>query len=343
MNREIKELIVQRLRELPVCNVNDDKTEYTVRCPYCGDSTKDPTHAHLGLHIDLNQDDLMIYNCFRCGESGVITDSTLEDLGIYLSEQDIREFRSYTKKIAKITNRAIIRTERFQVPLCTPTQLTEAKRNYLCRRLHLDFSYEDMAKCKIIPSILQFMQANELKFIPNVPDKVLWALENFYIGFLSSNNNLLTFRNIGQKGKRYYKAILNPNNADNNTFYSIPSQLDLMYTGDLHIHIAEGTFDILSIKYNVNPQYERQAFYASCGYSYMAILKNLARNGIVSNLIVHIYADRDKTDRDHWKLLHSSPVYAFIEHAYLHRNGVQDEKDYGVPLSQIQDTARKLW
>ena len=343
MNREIKELIVQRLRELPVCNVNDDKTEYTVRCPYCGDSTKDPTHAHLGLHIDLNQDDLMIYNCFRCGESGVITDSTLEDLGIYLTEQDVREFRSYNKKIAKLTNRAIIRTERFKVPICTPTQTTEPKRLYLNRRLGLDFSYEDMGKCKIFPSILQFMQANELVMLPGVTDRGIWMLENFYIGFLSSNNNLLTFRNIGTKGKRYYKVILNPYNADNNTFYSIPSQLDLLYTGDLHVHIAEGTFDILSIKYNLRPQYEHQAFYASCGYSYMAILKNLARNGIVTNLIPHIYADRDKTDRDHWKLLKSSPVYAFTEHVYLHRNGVETEKDYGVPIGQIRDTSRKLW
>lgn len=343
MDRMIKEIIASKLEELPVCAVSDDKTEYTVRCPYCGDSQRRLDHGHMGIHIDLNQDDAMVYNCFRCGASGVLTDDVLDDLDVHLSEDDVQQFRRYAKKIAKITNRTIVKTERFRVPICTQTRDTEIKRAYLCNRLERDFNYEDMAKAKIIPSLAQFMIANEIVSIPNIQDWQLGILDKYYLGFLSSNNNQITLRNLGDKGPRYFKVILNPLNTDNNSFYSIPSQLDLMYLNELHVHIAEGTFDILSIKYNLNPQYEHQAFYASCGYSYMAILRNLIRHGIVTHLNVHIYADRDKSDQDHWKLLHSNPLHSFIEHAYLHRNAVPGEKDYGVPMKQIKDTARKLW
>lgn len=343
MNRMIKEIIAAKLQELPVCAVSDDRTEYTVRCPYCGDSQRRLDHGHLGIHIDLNQDDMMVYNCFRCGASGVLIDDVLDDLDVHLTEDDVQQFRRYAKKVARITNRAIVKTEPFRVPISAPSSANEAKRSYLCYRLERNFSYEDMAKAKIIPSLAEFMIANEIHHIPNVPDWRVAQLDRYFIGFLSSNNNQITFRNLGEKGPRYFKIILNPLNTDNNSFYSIPSQLDLMYLNDLHIHIAEGTFDILSVKYNLNPQYEQQAFYASCGYSYMAILRNLVRHGIVTHLNVHIYADRDKSDHDHWSLLHSTPIYGFIEHAYLHRNAMQTEKDYGVPMRLIHDTARKLW
>lgn len=344
MDRQIKELIVHKLQEtLPVCHINDDRTEYTVRCPYCGDSKKDLTHAHMGIHIDLNQDDAMIYNCFKCGASGILTDDTLSDLGIYLAESEVQEFKRYAKKVAKISNRTIIKTENYRVPVCTPDRDTERKRMYLCNRVELNFDYETMAKCKIIPSLQQFLIANELKGIPGVDQKLLYQLDRYYIGFLSSNNNLLTLRNLGDKGRRYWKVFINPLNADANTFYSIPAQLDLMYEGDLHVHIAEGTFDIVSIKFNVQPNYPNQIFYASCGYSYLSILKSLVRSGINTHLNLHIYADADKSDETHWETLHQNQIYAFAEHVYLHRNATPGEKDYGVPARLIHDTARKLW
>jgi hypothetical protein len=207
-------------------------------------------------------------------------------------------------------------------------------------------SFSDAQANKIIPSAMAFLAANELKHFEGVQAWLIKILERDYVGFLSSNNNLLTFRNIRQNSKswRYYKVLVNPLNQDNATFYSIPSKLDLLYTGPLNVYVAEGTFDILSIKYNVRPSgSENQIFYAACGYSYMGILKHLARNGILTDINLHVFADADKSDEDHIEMVENSPISEFIEHFYIHRNAFPHEKDYGVPESNIIDKCRQVW
>lgn len=344
MNREIKEFIIDRLKELNVYRVDDNGTEHTIRCPYCGDS-KDPTHSHLGIYIDPNEDTPMPWHCFRCGEGGRVTDDFLDDIGIRLDENAMSQLRNYNKKLAKINKKGIIRTERFIVPQCDPGYLNDEKLAYVNRRLGTQFDYQMAKDHKIIPSIMAFMMANEIHKFENLPGWVPKVIERDYVGFLSTNNNLLTFRNIREdgKGRRYYKIIINPLNPDNATFYSIPTRLDLLYTGQLDVHIAEGTFDIVSIRHNIDPPGENRIFYASCGYSYMGILKHLARNGINTHINAHIYADADKSDYDHINMIKKNPVSAFIEHAYLHRNGMKGEKDYGVPADRIIDQRRQLW
>lgn len=348
MNREIKEIILAKLQELPVCHANSDETEHTVRCPYCGDS-KTPSHAHLGIFIDLNDDSGMVWHCFRCGVGGILTDEVLEDLGIFMNETETRNLRVYNKKIQKLSNkRTILKTERFIVPLSNATPTTNAKLQYVNNRLGTNFDYHDAQRNKIILSLLEFMTVNEIPSIPNMKDWIYQVIEQEYVGFLSSNNNCITFRNINpnSRNKRYIKVILNPLNPDDATFYSIPSQLDLLYDGPLHVHIAEGTFDILSIKYNLKPNLTLggdHIFYASCGYSYTSILKHLIRNGIATNLHVHIYADADKSDEDHLKILGRTTIRPFITHACLHRNGHPGMKDYGVQAGYIHHLTRQLW
>lgn len=348
MNREIKEILIDKLRELPVYHVNSEGTEHTVRCPYCGDS-KTPSHAHLGIFIDPNDDSAMIWHCFRCGVGSILTDELLEDLGIFMDEGDTRNLRAYNKKIKKLsTRRTIVKSERYIVPTPTHTPQNEMKLRYVNNRLGTDFDYEDAQRNKFVLSLMEFMMINEIKEIPNVKRWVCQALEQNYVGFLSSNNNCITFRNVNpnSNGKRYIKVIINPMNQDEATFYSIPTQLDLMYQGDLHVHIAEGTFDILSVKYNLRPEDRMSGshiFYASCGYSYTSILKHLVRNGIATNINLHIYADADKSDQDHLKILNRSNMKAFIVHAFLHRNGCPGYKDYGVRIENIVHQTRQLW
>ena len=348
MNREIKEIIISKLQELPVYHVNSDGTEHTVRCPYCGDS-KTPSHAHLGIFIDPNDDSGMVWHCFRCGVGSVLSDELLEDLGIFMDETNTRNLKAYNKKIQKLASRrTILKTERFIVPLSNATPLANAKLQYVNQRLGTEFDYPDAQHNKIILSLMEFMTVNEIQSIPNTKDWVCRALEQDYVGFLSSNNNCITFRNINpnSRGRRYMKVILNPLNPDDATFYSIPARLDLMYNCDLHIHIAEGTFDILSIKYNLMPNLSMSGehiFYASCGYSYTSILKHLIRNGIATNLHLHIYADADKSDDDHLQILRRSSMRPFISHAYLHRNGYPGMKDYGVQAQFINHLTRQLW
>lgn len=345
MNREIKALIIDKLRQLDVYYPSDDGVEHTVRCPFCGDS-KTLTHAHMGIMIDPSNDDLMIYHCFRCGVGGRFTDDTLTELGIHLDESEVRELRNFNKKAAKLSKRTIVHTERYSVPISDPSIYTTPKLNYVNNRLGLALDYEGAARHKIVLSLYEFMVHNELKRIEGLKRWMYDVLEKDYVGFLSTNNNLITFRNINpeSKGKRYVKVFINPLNPDEATFYSIPTQLNLLYTEDLHLHIAEGTFDILSIKHNLShDESGHHIFYASCGYSYMAIIKHLVRNGIASDINLHIYADKDKSDSEHRAMLRRNNISAFLSHVYLHRNQMPNEKDYGVSQEKIKDGYRKLW
>ena len=347
IDRSIKQAIIDRLRSLPVYFQAPDQIEHIVRCPFCGDSRKDPTHAHLYIKIDVNDDSLMPYYCFRCGEKGMVSEDLLDDLGLRVTEEELTSLKNYNKLAEKVAIRKgeILRTENFTCAVPTTTRENLMKLQYLNDRLGTRFSLDELPKLKIVPSLLEFMVHNDIETVPNVEPWILDTLNREYVGFLSANNNLITFRHVDyirRKAWRYYKLYLNPLNPDGSTFYSVPSRVPMFYDGGLHVHIAEGTFDILSIRYNLQPQHDNQVFYASCGYSYLNVLRHLARHGLVGNSTLHIYADADKSDDDHRKIL-KSPVVALHDHVVVHRNGAADEKDYGVPLDRIVDTERVLW
>lgn len=343
VGRDIKTYIIRQLSELPVYYPSDDNIEHNIRCPYCGDSQKDESHAHLWIKIDPSTNESMPWLCFRCGMSGRVTTDFLEDLDIHVSEKELKELKAYNRKADKVGRKTIVRIEQYKVPQVTPNYFTDVKLDYLNRRLGLQFGYAETQSNKIVLSIEQFMAYNSLSQIKGVEDWQLQLLERDYIGFLSSNNNMIVFRNIASDKYRYRKILLNPYNNDDACFYSIPTSIPLLYDGPLHVHIAEGTFDALSIRYNVVQSTENAVFYASCGYRYLSIIKYLARAGLCTDITLNVYADKDKSDYDHMKLLGSNPVTSFLNHVIIHRNHYPGEKDYGVPLSSIDDKFRKLW
>jgi len=56
---------------VPLYYEND--TELRIRCPFCGDSQKHPTHAHLYISKYLIPGyNIPMFNCFRCGASGSV-------------------------------------------------------------------------------------------------------------------------------------------------------------------------------------------------------------------------------------------------------------------------------
>lgn len=347
MDRSIKQAIIDRLRSLPVYQQAPDQIEHIVRCPYCGDSRRDPTHAHLYIKIDVNDDSLMPFYCFRCGEKGMVTEDLLDDLGIHTTEEEITSLKNYNKLAEKIAIRKgdIIRTENFTCGVPTETRENLMKLRYVNERIGTDFKLTDLPSMKIIPSLLEFMVQNDLSEIPNVEPWILDTLNREYVGFLSANNNLITFRHVDyikRRAWRYYKLYLNPLNPDGSTFYSLPARVPLFYEGQLHVHIAEGTFDILGVRYNLRPQHENQVFYASCGYSYLSVLRHLARHGLIGDTTLHIYADADKSDEDHRKILRNS-IVDLSSHVVIHRNSHDEEKDFGVPIDRIRETERVLW
>ena len=315
-------------------------TQWVVRCPYCGDSQKSSDHGHFSILIDTNSDTPMLYRCLRCNEVGLLSADTLEDLGLLID----REFTQDLKKgYRRVLNTVYYQTKpkNYKIPHYEVTAGNQEKLYYLNSRLDTGFTLEEMEQNRIILSFISFLEHNNIKHIPGLTPQTIAALENDYIGFLSSNRNRIVFRSIRPNPQyRYFKVILDPRNLSKDTFYAIPSQFNLYYTSDVHVHIAEGTFDILSIRYNL-PHSEGglHLYYASCGFNFNSIIRYLVAKGVNTDIHAHIYSDKDKDDNEHCKYLNAPQSKFWLDHVQIHRNQYPGEKDYGVPRGRIRDSS----
>ena len=169
----------------------------------------------------------------------MMTKNTLFDLGITLKDDEASVFDVYSKKSKrKYQNRFSDNMEDFYVPRIEAEALAEMKAFYINNRIGSDFSIEDMRKLKIVLSIDEFCKRNKVKLsVDKTPMRN--KLESSYVGFLSTNNNRIMCRNINsnlsKEDFRWYNVILNENNLNQYTFYSIPSSIDLYYTHDINV------------------------------------------------------------------------------------------------------------
>lgn len=337
-NAELKLQVIQYLKQLPICKPNSTETQWVVRCPYCGDSTKSFDHGHFSILIDINSDKPMLYRCLRCNESGILGKETLEDLNIIVSAELEHSLKTSFRRTynAEYYN---ARPMNYQIPDYSNSASNLEKIYYLNSRLETDITLNDANFYRLIPSIKEFMASNKIYSIPDVYPKTLDLLERDYLGFLSSNRNRIVFRNIRPNSNniRYFKVVLNSNNVSKNTFFALPGSFDLLYTDNVNIHIAEGTFDIISVKNNL-PHNESgiHLFYACTGFGYKSVLRYLLAKGINTDLNVHIYADKDKSN-DEIKTSLSSQCIQWCDKIWIHRNQNPGEKDYGVSRSKIVD------
>lgn len=347
--RELKEMIIQKLQKLPVCVPSSDETHWTVRCPYCGDSN-DPTHGHLSIQIDRNNDDVpMVWRCFKCPAKGIINQQFLIDIGTDIDQESANELKKIGKRGAQFNKFANDYIANYKIPVYKSNHLIEEKLRYISERIGQDITIHDAEKLKLILDLKQFMLVNEV-WIGTYKDWQIDILNECYVGFLSANNNVITQRCIVPKEKqkrdmkRYLKSIINPNNKNPNTFYFMPASIDLMGTDTLHVHIAEGIFDILGIYFNTSHIEDgNHVFMASCGFGPMTEIQYLVYNGLGYDIKMHLYADNDKSDREMTQsILAHKEMLPWIDSIYLYRNAYPGEKDFGVPENRIDVQKRRI-
>lgn len=336
---DIKRIVKDHIMQLPVHEVNSAGNQFVTRCPYCGDS-KNQLHGHFSIKIDENSDSICLWRCFKCNEAGILTAQNMEDIGAPLSIDDAKALNVLNRPNNKSTY-GRQRPLNYKVPTVIRSADNQFKIDYLNQRIGLQFTPEMIQESKIVLSILDFFAENNIKFPEHINPKLIQLIESTYVGFLSANNNKLTFRRIGNNEnlRRYIKLSIDPYNTSPNNFYSIVNpQIELLYTNPVHVHIAEGTFDILSIKYNLpHDDSQTHLFYAACGYNFGTIIKWLIFMGVNTDLVIHLYSDNDKTDRENMKVLNDSLNSCWIDHAFIHRNIFDNEKDFGVPANRINE------
>ena len=144
-------------------------------------------------------------------------------------------------------------------------------------------------------------------------------------------------RCIRQTDSKYRYLICKLDDRDiYNKAFCIPSSIP--YTSDrIMVHIAEGQFDIISIYNNITNR-STGIYFAAAGNKYSAILKYILSKGIMY-MDIHLYFDNDSAGeiakRQIEYFIKNNMAFFRGSRVFAHVN--QADKDYGVPLSKIQD------
>ena len=341
--KEFKTDLRNELLALPAAAPMKD-THVMVRCPFCGDSIKSFDHGHLGIKIDFSDDaEPIVYNCLRCSESGMLTPKVLAELDIV--DMDLnKNLTMYQARAKKLNFSSLVLRNgkgfNYQIPdFVTDVNLGMKKLNYLNQRLGVEEDFETYIKLGVVFNLAEFLAYNKIKFLtrPLEGDRGIRSLHWNYVGFLSTKKEFVINRNIGNnKLLRYDIYDMNKYKSSDvlTKMFFIKTHVDIMKSEPLHIHLAEGTFDILGVYFNImNKETDHQIYGAVCGCGFKAGIKYIIDNGIFGDHVhFHIYSDKDKDPKFYTKLFKKLKLYCGSITLYYN----EKEKDYGVPKERIR-------
>lgn len=294
-NREIKESILEAIHDntswfKPVTN-----EEYRTRCPFCGDSTTNPNIGKFYILANYETNLPIVYNCFRCGESGVMNEEVLSAFGIddtTLKSGIVTLIKTSDKvKHHKYMNNT--KVEFFDYKL--PKIKRHGKECYVENRLGVSFTDEDLINLKMVTSLKDFLRLNNIKEI-TCPLGIANMIEDHYVGFLSYGNSYILFRDVTEKEKfSWIKYPITKESRGNKIFYSISSSVDIYSTEPITINLSEGVLDIISASYNLGYNKHNTLNIACGGKRYDTILHYLTSIGLVGdNITLNIFSDNDE-------------------------------------------------
>lgn len=295
-NREFKELLIEELYNL--FDVRRSGYEYIIRCPFCGDSSRNPWKKRLYIRINKDDNYPLKFNCFKCGRSGILSKEDLIDMGVEnpvlldnINTVNKTSDKEDTKGIY-LSKKSYIRSLSFKVP----ELVWDNKLNYISNRLKINFTLDDFKDMKVILSLYEFLSLNDIH-TSMFSKHTLDMLDRYYIGFMSSYNSHILFRltNDNLNTPKWIKYPIVKESTSMKCIYSVNSSGDVYSKDKFIVNIAEGVFDIISVNYNFDFKSSNTMNLAIGGKDYTNIFIYLISLGIVgSNVIINIFADNDK-------------------------------------------------
>ena len=351
-NITYQERLRQQLFQLfPDAKLNGAGTWVRINCPLCTQEGRIDTDYHMYISLGYNDQAPYVY-CFKDPNHRFIlntenlskltnrTDLIDENLFSTINDSNKKQFKQNRYKLTKDN------TYNIHSPYLNTNDYIEVKQLYINKRLGLNLSIEEMIQNKIIFSIQDLLAYNHINKLTRSA-KAIELFDQYFVGFLTNTNGFIILRNMvyGKKelpefvNERYsfYSIIENASSG----YYTIPTLCDLHKHID--IHIAEGTFDILSVFYNLRNANRTNNVYASIGgNSYVNIIKNyfLCSLGII-DADFHIYIDNN-IEKD---IIESIKYYIGRLNMYkifIHVNTYPGEKDFGVPKEKIHEYVYQL-
>lgn len=315
--------------------------EILKRCHLCGDS-RDLSNRH--MYIGLKPNGTIVYNCFKCNAKGIVDGKFLRDLGCYdqnitnlCNEQNQKAESSIESKSGVLNN--IFLKQIPIIPKFNNEFFAEKKCKYISNRLGVVIDSSLAAKLKIILNLKQFLDINGItRYTRN--KEMMELIDKFFIGFLSMDNSMVILRRLVPENK--LPEFIDHRYIDYNIFgmddgikyYTIPSIINPLLP--INIHIAEGAFDILSIKLNLYPNENNGIFMACGGKRYIEAIRFIIQSYGFIGFNLHIYPDKDVSDRTMQAI--ANVLHPLNIRIIIHRNIFQDEKDYGVSMNRIKDS-----
>lgn len=346
----IKKNFVEYMRKLiPNLKEVSGESEILCRCRYCEDS-KDINKAHMYIKIPQSEDDVSYYHCFKCNSSGVLNSKKLMEWGIYdptiASELDMMYKNAY--KSGKMSGRDNIIRYNFS-NICTDLKLGYSKLDYINNRLGTGLTIDDCMESKILLNLKDAIVYNGLP--PTREPFIVNQLNENFVGFISHDNNFVNLRKIVQDGivnknidLRYVNYNIHNNRGNSEKFFMLPfSGYNVNDPYLINVHIAEGPFDILSIKFNLNPFNSKDIFIAIGGSGYLTMVKHILYEFKLMRFNLHLYPDNDYigTDENMRSIIEYLSPFSTIC-VYIHRNTYPGQKDYGVKKELIQDSILRI-
>lgn len=309
------------------------------RCILCGDSQRIPNKKRLGIKVDwTNPTEPILYQCFNCGATGILSSSMMRELGAEQPEliKGVREVNNTalqsegTVKVSKYKNTKEISVE---LPALTKNPIYVAKARYLFSRLGKleNLKIDDFQKLRIVWSIKDFLSTNGIRPRNDYTD----LIDACYIGFLSANNEYIILRDITDRQKmRYIKYNIFGVYDNSNSFYTIKNSINPLTQDEIHLVASEGTFDIISILYNVfHGDDTNKIFCATCNGQYRTTLNYYIDKGLVGrNIYIDIYRDSDNDEHMNYQKL-KNQMKPYTKNFKVYYNTLS--KDFGVPKELI--------
>ena len=96
------------LSHLPNAKIASGGSEVNCKCMYCSDNKR-----HMYVSIPKNPNDPSMYNCFKCGARGIVTDTVLQEWNTYDDSiavalinhnKNIKTKFNVTREIASLSN-----------------------------------------------------------------------------------------------------------------------------------------------------------------------------------------------------------------------------------------------
>lgn len=341
----------ERYKNMLLSNIHRAKLasggkEIQCRCFYCPDSTDFSSDGHMYISIPQGEDEISFHNCFKCHNSGMVTNQKLmqwgifdADLAVMITHHNAEALRN--PNFAVKYNQGIFNLNNFYV---TQDDLSLKKLQYVNNRLGLNLSYEQILADKIVLNLNDLLKSNHINTLTR-HENIVSQLDSSFLGFISYDNAFINMRNLVSPGvvyktidKRYINYSVFGKEDNTCKFYVNPTQLNIADPTPIKLHIAEGPFDALSIKYNLRRDFNQTVYAAVTGSGYKGLIRYFIVMLKLMNLEIHLYADADIERHTIVDLANFLSAYKYP--FYLHRNLIG--KDMGVRIDQIKESIERL-